>query len=491
MRCPFCGKHSHSDICPFCGLDKRLEVRIRHTADGFYRRGYEAASGGDYYGATRCLQKALRYDGRNTQTLNLLGLVYYQTGNIGEAVQLWQRSLRLEDREENRAHQYMKELHQHESHYRAMRDAVKLYNDALEQCKNGSLDYAVARLKKAVSVSKGFVKAELLLTLCYIEQHQFKKALAILEKVQRQDPLHPQIARYRRLIALMAQEGQEDAQELDVQDVSDSISVRSSLTEPDLLEIFGTGKNKHITLRNWHNTLSQIGMFAAGAVCCLAFVYTLLFPARVDTLQGRVVSLEADNAALSADKEQLQQELLGAQQESYQIEQSRTELENQLKLLQNSTDGSMDGGLAAAVTLYLNNQYEECAKELLAIQADELEDADAALYARLREGLADRSESLYQEGYQAYVDAQETEGEARKELFNTAVEKLLVAQEFLENGTSQQYYAMYYLGRAYYFQEEYAKARDQMERFLTVYLEEDELRDAAQQLYYDAESLAG
>lgn len=483
MRCPFCGKHSHSDICPFCGMDKRLESKIRSTADAFYRNGYQAALAGHYHDASENLEKALRYDGRDIRILNLLGLVYWQVGEAGRAMNLWQRSVQIDSRTENHAHRYIEDVQKRSSQFRAMKDAIRLYNEALEQCRNGSLDYAVARLKKAVSLNKHFIKGELLLALCYIEQHHFKKALTLLEKVQRQDPLNPVTARYRRIIAEMAEAGHEDAQELDVQDVSQNISVRSAMKEPDMEEIFGAGKSRRVTLRNWHNVFTQIGMFALGALCCLAFLYTLLFPAKVDTLQDEVTGLKAEVTSLNTDKEILQTELLQSQQSLYQAEEAQKNLEEKVTELEDTiaaSKGSVESGLAVAATYYLNKDYEACASALENIVEEDLEESEKALYDQIRAGLADSMGSdVYTEGMEAYNNGD----------YETAVTKLTQAVEYLE-GDEQQYEAMYYLGMAHFELENYAEAEALMLDFLDAYTEEDELRALAQQLYYDAEYLS-
>lgn len=483
MRCPFCGKHSHADICPFCGMDKRLEARIRHTADACYRLGYRAASCGNYYDAGLYLEKALRYDGRSIQILNLLGLVCWQVGDGGRAVHLWKKSIQVDAREENRAHQYIADVEKRGSQWKAMQESLRLYNEALVQCRSESLDYAVARLKKALSLNKNFVKGELLLALCYIEQHHFKKALSLLEKVQSQDPFHPMIARYRRIITEMAEAGHEDAQELDVQDVSQSISVRSAMKEPDMEEIFGVGRSRRVTLRNWHNVFTQIGMFVLGAVCCLAFLYTLFFPAQVDTLRSDVTSLKAEITSLNTDKETLQTQLLQSQQSLYQADESVKKMEAEIAELEAeiaASKGSVQEGLATAASYYLNGDYEDCAAALQNIVIEDLAEAELNLYDRIREGLAESMGSdVYTEGIEAYNTGE----------YETAVEKLNQAVEFLE-GSEQKYEAMYYLGQSHFMMENYAEAEALMLDFLDEYTEEDDLRALAQQLYYDAEYLS-
>lgn len=496
MRCPFCGKHSETQVCPFCGMDKGLEDKIRHTADRYYREGYRTLASGDCYGAIQQLKKACHYDASNINTLNLLGLAYYRVGEIGEAYRMWNQSIQTDSREENRAYRYMKDLDEHESRKTSMAESIRLYNEALVQCQNDSLDYAVARLRKAVSLNKYYVRAELLLALCYIEQKRFRRAISVLKKVQHHDPMNPMLGRYRTLITRLAEGGQEDAEDQDVQDISEERSVQEELKEPDLIEIFGSSKK--ITIRNWHNTVSQIGMFIMGGLIMLAFCFTLFFPDQVDDLKGQVTDLNAENRALTADKEALQQELLSAQQLEYEHTQQETGYASQVKALQEELDALKEAGkidaspIASAAAAYISGDSKECAMVYMAIDSEYLSESEMKLYELIRTNMSGMaSASVYETGFQAYLDAQETDGTEQEDLFKEAIADLSMCAAFMEENSDVRFNAMYYLGRALYLYGDYENSVRVLESFMNLYTEQDELLSMAEEVYYNASAMLG
>ncbi len=490
MRCPFCGKHSDGDICPFCGMDKRIADKIRHTADRFYRAGYQAACINDLYTAECNLKKALYYNGEDTRTLNLLGLVYNRTGQIGEALKLWQKSVSLDERRDNRAWTYLDDVRKRASRLAAKEEAVRLYNEALEQARAGSLDFAIARLKKAGSLNKHNVKAHLLLSLCYIEQKRYNQALSALEKAARMDPFHPLVARYRSLIAGLAEQGIVDAEDEDVQDVSESHGVRAGLTEPDMTEIFGSGKGRRVRLRNWHQTLSQIGMFILGAACMFAFIYTLKIPDEVIRMREETASMQESVQQMEEATEQMQQDLLKARQYQYDAEQAnvslKKEVEDLTKELQEAVESNVDDALAQAVITYLNGDYMTLLTDLSRIDRDLLTESGRTLYDTLEKSLDYVSDQMYQSGYEDFMAAQDAEGEEQKQLLQAAEKKLTIALRNSEEETNQWYMARYYYGCVRYWQEEYQEALAVAQDLIDRYEHDDDYSSLIHGLYEDA-----
>ena len=476
MRCPFCGKHSDANICPFCGMDKSLEAKIRHTADRFYREAYARVTSGDLSTAADLLEKALFYNGKDTRTLNLLGLIRYRTGEIGDAMRLWERSVELDERRDNKARGHLADVRKRETRLRAKLEAVRLYNEALEQCKSGSLDYAIARLKKAGSLSRHNVRVQLLLALCYIEQGRYKAAIACLDKVKRVDPLHPVLARYRKWITDLAEQGETDAEDDDIQDVSETHSIRQALTEPDLNEIFGSGKNRRVRLRNWHTTLSQIGMFIMGAACMFAFIYTLRIPDELSRLRQEAADMREEVAQKEEAAAQMQQDMLKAQQYEYEAEQRNTELKRQVDQLTQDLDTmgavDMDDALARAVITYLNGSYSDLIVELDLIDRESLTEDGKKLYDILAGALNAGAADLYESGTEDFFAAQEADGEEQEKLLSQAYLKLNRASSHLEEETHEWWMASYYLGCVLYWQGQYQEAQtlaqDLMNRYWNV-----------------------
>ncbi|MFQ9801601.1 MAG: hypothetical protein ACLR23_24860 [Clostridia bacterium] len=64
--------------------EPRIVEKIRRRANGFYNLGLDLANRQNLSGARQELVKAVSYDKRHTNARNLLGLVCFQMGEIGE-----------------------------------------------------------------------------------------------------------------------------------------------------------------------------------------------------------------------------------------------------------------------------------------------------------------------------------------------------------------------------------------------------------------------
>ena len=87
MRCIYCGTPlSAIDYCTGCGADVTLQKRIVRISNLLYNEGLEKASVRDLSGAISCLKRSLKFNKENIDARNLLGLVYYETGEVVSAL---------------------------------------------------------------------------------------------------------------------------------------------------------------------------------------------------------------------------------------------------------------------------------------------------------------------------------------------------------------------------------------------------------------------
>jgi tetratricopeptide (TPR) repeat protein len=140
------------------------------------------AKASDLSGAASLLQKSVRINKINVQAYNLLGLVQFEMGRIGDAVKNWVISSNR-SQENNPATGYIEQLNKNSSMLEKYSDAVKMYNNALTYLKQKSDDLAIIQLKKAIEVNPKFVDALNLLTLCYLIQSERDKASQLIDKV--------------------------------------------------------------------------------------------------------------------------------------------------------------------------------------------------------------------------------------------------------------------------------------------------------------------
>lgn len=92
MNCINCGAFltdTDLDYCPHCGANVLIQKKVDYLSKLYYNQGLEKASIRDLSGAISCLKQSLAYDKRNIRARNLLGLVYFETGEVVAALSEW------------------------------------------------------------------------------------------------------------------------------------------------------------------------------------------------------------------------------------------------------------------------------------------------------------------------------------------------------------------------------------------------------------------
>ena len=170
MKCYRCGTEldKKSDVCPGCGTNVVTYKKIVSLSNKFYNEGLEKAGVRDMTGAVSALRQSLKLDKNNIDARNLLGLVYYETGEVVAALSEWVISKNLKA-EDNLADKYMDYVRNSPSQLETINQTIKKFNIALNYCHQDGLDLAVIQLKKVLSLNPGFIKAHLLLALFHLQ----------------------------------------------------------------------------------------------------------------------------------------------------------------------------------------------------------------------------------------------------------------------------------------------------------------------------------
>ena len=169
MRCYNCGcELSEHSFCTNCGVDVSLYKKIIRTSNYFYNQGLERAKVRDLSGAIVSLRQSLKFNKNNIKARNLLGLVYFEMGEMPAALSEWVISKNLKSKK-NVAVDYIEMLQSNSARLDALNEAIKKYNKALEACKNGdAIDLATIQLKQVIKAYPNFIRAHQLLGLCYL-----------------------------------------------------------------------------------------------------------------------------------------------------------------------------------------------------------------------------------------------------------------------------------------------------------------------------------
>ncbi len=196
MKCMNCGAElTESVYCPSCGCDVSVQKQAIVLSGLYYNQGLEKAEVRDLSGAIDQLKRSLKFNKNNITARNLLGLVYFETGEVVSALSEWVISKNIQP-EQNIAAEYIENLQKDANRLDTINQTIKKYNIALDNCHNGNEDVAMIQLKKILAQNPKLVKAYHLLALLYLHKGQYEKARRLLKRAIRIDKTNTTTLRF-------------------------------------------------------------------------------------------------------------------------------------------------------------------------------------------------------------------------------------------------------------------------------------------------------
>ena len=314
MRCPNCGQEMPANgTCPGCGVDAVLFVKTLQASERLYDRALAQANERQLSAAEENLVKSLEFDKANIEARNLLGLIYFETGRIGDALKQWVISSSYL-KEGNKAKGYLTAVQKDAAALDRLNDAVKMYNNSIDYVEQKSDDLAIIQLKKALEYSPKFVGAMNLLAYCYIMQKNSEKARPLLEKVIAIDTQNETALRYFKEI-----NGGRPRRE--VQKIQPQPAVEQ---KPSYARL--AAKEKKSFDNNF--PLAAVICFIIGAVCGAALMWFLYMPS---VQQKNADELTSVRATLADSQKQLTDAKAGdtAQISDLQTQLAQLQTDNQ------------------------------------------------------------------------------------------------------------------------------------------------------------------
>ena len=183
MNCMNCGAFlvdKDLDYCPKCGCNVLIQKKVDYLSRKCYNEGLEKASVRDLSGAISCLKQSLMYNKHNIQARNLLGLVYFETGEVVAALSEWVISKNLQP-SRNLASEYINKLQANSNKLEAINETIRKYNDAL---------------KKILTQNPKLIKGYHLLALVQIKEGEYNKARRTLRKAAKIDKTNTTTLRF-------------------------------------------------------------------------------------------------------------------------------------------------------------------------------------------------------------------------------------------------------------------------------------------------------
>lgn len=444
MICYNCGCNlSEHDFCTNCGVDVSVYKKVLKISNNFYNEGLEKAGVRDLSGAIQSLRQSLKFNKNNVEARNLLGLVYFETGEVVAALSEWVISKNLRPKK-NIADDYINVVQSNPTRLDTINKTIKKYNQALLYCNQDSKDLAVIQLKKVLSLNSKYIRAHQLLALLYIDAEDWPRAERELLRCEQIDSGNTTTRRYLKEVNAMLhpEENEESkAPKRKKKEASEEVFRYQSGNET-IIQPLDVKEPKGVSF-------SAILYLLIGLGIGVAMTVFLILPARIQSVrdnvsrQLKVVSEQL--AAESATTNDLQQKLDTMQRENNDL---YSELENYV-----GTDGTIQtmDNMLAAVNGYLQNpeDVEQVAEYLESIRGEvnieETSESFRAVYQSLLAAVGPSvAQTYYDDGMAAY----------RQEVYADAVQNLEKAYIY----NSENIDVIYNLANACYRNEDYENA---------------------------------
>lgn len=379
MNCVNCGAFLTDmdlDYCPNCGYNVLIQKKVDYLSKSFYNQGLEKASIRDLSGAIACLKQSLIYDKRNIKARNLLGLVYFETGEVVSALSEWVISKNLQPTR-NLATEYINKLQANRNRLNAINETIKKYNHALYMCREGHEDMAAIQLRKILSQNPKLIKGYHLLALIQMKNHEWNKARRTLRRAVRIDKTNTTTLRFLR-------------------EVDEQTGVTTNLEKKGKKGFFHSGGSKkqdtdilvpeQVVQQPVYRSRSRISLFfilMAGIVAGAGAFWLLAVPA---IRQG--IYKEANQQIVQYSESLASQaaELTKAQNDAKEATNSADEVTQQLTSEQAKSTSYQ--ALLQAYADYQQKNLDDAALELQNVQADVLSDAQKTIYNTISQAVS-------------------------------------------------------------------------------------------------------
>lgn len=390
MRCYKCNNVlSDNDFCLKCGADVSAYKLVVRASNSYYNMGLARVKVRDLSGAIPALRTSLELNKNNIKARNLLGLVYYEMGEVARAISEWVISINYKP-ERNIAESYIHKVKSNPNRLEAVNQAAKKYNFALEKAKEGGDDVALIQLKKIVANHPKFIRAHLLLALLYMKKGDDDKALKLIGRVLKIDRSNTVALKYLDELTntsgqtVSADNGADKGRKKSGEAVSgnDVILPRTSYKEPS-------------------SGVFTVVYILLGIVIGVALVWFLVVPAKLQSAQHE------NNEVIKGYSEQL----AGYSIDITKLENEKTRLEKQLEaaneelaaLKGDTSEAVMYAKLIDAVSAYVDNDFDAAVLALAQIDVTQLpSDKAKSLYTTMEENCNGGAASYYIDGVNAY-----------------------------------------------------------------------------------------
>ena len=454
MNCPKCGTPLENTYrCPKCEYEEPTMKRIIRASNYHYNVGLSKAKIRDLSGAITSLQMSLKYNKRNTNARNLLGLVYFQMGETVSALGEWVISVHFQSKG-NVARNYIKKVQNNQGQLQVINNTIQNYNLALKYLEEGNGDLAIIELKKVVNLNPNYIRAYQLLGLLYIQQKQYSAAKKILSRALKLDRNNITTVRYMNELVGYSRQKRKGG------DVEREKAAYVQIKDPNPIVIERTAGS--YTDFNT-STLSFVNILI-GIIIGAAVVGLLLVPSIQKTKASEYNQAVVEYSSQISERNK---EITSLQNQVDTLTDENDKLKNNMDSVGSQADSEQnDKRLIQAMKSYLDNDFVTAGTVLADVDktlldGQEAQDVYDFLLTKTRDTVVNQ---LYAEAYEYYD---------QKDYMNavTYFRKVL-------NLNPDSVEAWYNMGRAYQYLTDFEQARNCYNTIINNYGDSDYADDA-------------
>lgn len=432
-------------------------TKLVYQSNYWYNDGLKKANIRDLSGAIVSLRRSLQYSRSNIAARNLLGLVYYGRGDVGEALVEWILSKNFQSHD-NIANYYIQKTRENTAELDMINQAIKKYNQALGYARQNGEDLAIIQLKKAVDAHPSFVKAYQLLALLYLHTEQYSAARQAIRAAHKLDKTDDVTLRYMHELNQIRKSRTVKIKE---KDKKDQQTVTYSIGNETIIQPVSTGYKESAGL----HTIANI---AVGLVVGVAVMWFLIMPAvnksRQDQTNQDIVAFSDQIAEQEAQISALQTELetyRSTSQETENAQATATATQESYEIVMNISDHYYAGDMGSQAMV----------EELLKVNPDSLGTVGRGTFDEM-------TETLYPQVCSSlYAAAQESYDVANYETAITNLEQVMQMDESYNDGA-----AMLLLAQAYQGSGDQDQANVYYQRIIENYADTDAAQSAQEAL---------
>lgn len=394
MKCFNCGcSLSEKNFCTGCGVDVSLYKKIMFISNRFYNDGLDKANVRDLSGAVVSLRQSLKFNKNNIEARNLLGLVYFEMGDVVGALSEWVISKNFRP-DKNIADDYINAVQANATKLETINQAAKKYNKVLDYCAQGSFDLAVIQLKKVLSLTPNMLRGRQLLALLYMQSEEWEKARRELLRCQKIDTNNTTTLKYlKETKRMLSADGNAEPANRKKKAVADNAVVYQSGNETIIQPL---NVKEPVVGTNIANIM--IGLVIGIAVCCF-----LILPARVQAVREEY---KTELKSVSDTSDAKTATIADLEQRVEALTEDNQSLNDKIKSITGS-NGALEASdsLMSAAMAYINDSEDkESIGDMLSKVDEEYLETDATdsykkLYDKLMEEVGPTlAEKYYSEG---------------------------------------------------------------------------------------------